>query len=126
MTPPPAPFDAESLARRFAGIGRAPREIAAVTYLDPKWRLLALRHVAGGRSHLVVPLRTVVRDAIGFGAARVVLVHGHPSGDPQPSGADHAYTRLLARTLDAVGVVLFDHLVLAGEAATSMRAMGML
>ena len=123
MTPDRALID---LRARLAGIARAPREVAAIAYLDPKWRLLGMRHVAGRRSHIVVPVRSIVRDAIGWDAARVVLAHGHPSGDARPSGADLSYTRLLARTLEAVGVTLHDHLVMAGDDVTSLRAMGIL
>ena len=48
------------------------------------------------------------------------------SGDASPSAADRALTKRLARALDALGVQLFDHLVLAGERVTSFRALGLL
>ncbi|MGN6376795.1 MAG: JAB domain-containing protein [Sphingomonas sp.] len=118
-------FDAARLL--FAPIGRQRREVAVFAYLDPRWQLLGLRHAPGDCSDAVVlPVREVVRDALALEATRVVMAHNHPGGDPEPSEADRATTRQLARTLDAIGIALFDHLVLAGTRVASFRAMGLL
>ena len=49
-----------------------------------------------------------------------------PSGHAEPSAADRALTKRLARTLDALDVQLADHFILAGERITSFRALGLL
>ncbi len=54
------------------------------------------------------------------------MAHNHPSGDAAPSDLDRALTKRLARALDALGVQLFDHLVIAGDRITSFRALGLL
>ena len=68
----------------------------------------------------------MVADALAFGARIVVIAHAHPSGDPAPSAADIAYTRLLARTLAAIDVRLADHLIVAPAGTTRLRALGLL
>ena len=83
-----------------------------------------MRHVAGGRDHVAISIRTVAADALGFGAVAVVMAHNHPSGDATPSARDVAFTRALAAGLRTLEVVLLDHLVIAGEQATSLRAQG--
>ena len=113
-------------AALLAGIADQPREIAAIGYFDPEWRLLGGRHVVGGATHLVLAIRTLVADALAFGARSVVIAHGHPSGDPSASAADIAYTRLLARTLAAIDVRLADHLIAAPGGTTGLRALGLL
>lgn len=100
--------------------------MAAIGQFDPEWRLLGSRHVAGGARRLAIPVRTVVADALAFGSRAVVIAHGHPSGDPEPSAADIAYTRLLARTLAAIEVRLADHLVVGAKSVVSLRALGLL
>jgi DNA repair protein RadC len=40
------------------------------------------------------------------------MVHNHPSGDPTPSQADIAMTKKVVEALEAVGLILHDHLVL--------------
>ncbi|MEG3164646.1 JAB domain-containing protein [Sphingomonas sp. PB2P19] len=106
----------------FRAIGHARQEILGLGYLDPKRRLLGLRHVAGRRGHVVCSVRNVVADTLMLGAVGVVMAHNHPSGDVRPSERDLAFTRALARGLAAVDVELLDHLVLAGDAVTSIRS----
>ena len=84
-----------------------------------------MRHVVGGRDHVAISIRTVAADALAFDAVGVVIAHNHPSGDATPSARDLAFTRTLAAGLRTVEVVLLDHLVIAGERMTSLRAMGL-
>ncbi len=110
----------------MAGIVDPRREIAAIGYYGPEWRHLGGRHVVGAPSRLTLPIRLIVADALAFGAASVVMAHGHPSGDPTPSMTDIAYTRVLARTLAAIDVRLADHLIAGPDGATGLRALGLL
>nr|WP_246347137.1 JAB domain-containing protein [Sphingomonas jinjuensis] len=98
----------------------------AVAYLDPEWRLLALRHVGGERDHLALPIRSILRDVLAWEAARVVVAHNHPSGDAEPSDGDRAGTRQLAQLLRAIDVTLVDHLVIGAGVVTSLRMRGAL
>ena len=71
-------------------------------------------------------MRAVARDAVMFDAARIVMAHNHPSGDPTPSKADIRVTRRLARALAALGAPLVEHLILARSGGTSLRAAGVI
>ena len=119
------PF-ARACAALLIGVVDPVQEIAAIGHFDPEWRLLGSRHVMGRRSYLALPVRMVVTDALTFGSYSIVIAHGHPSGDPAPSAADIAYTRLLARTLVAIDVRLVDHLIATPGHATGLRAIGLL
>ena len=125
MSARPDPF-ARACAALLVGVVDPAREIAAIGYFDPEWRHLGGRHVVGRARHLVLPIRLMVADALTFDARHVIVAHGHPSGDPTPSTADIAYTRLLARTLAAIDVRLADHLIAAPGGTTGLRAMGLL
>jgi DNA repair protein RadC len=61
-------------------------------------------------SALIHP-REVFRPAVAEGAAGVILVHNHPSGDPAPSAEDRAVTRQLADAGIALGIPVLDHVV---------------
>ncbi|MEG3167716.1 JAB domain-containing protein [Sphingomonas sp. LB3N6] len=126
--PVPSPRIADLAAARalFAGLGHATVETVAVAYLDPNRRLLGMRHVVGGRDRVAISIRTVAVDALGFGAVEVVLAHNHPSGDATPSARDVAFTRALAAGLRTLEIVLLDHLVIAGDQVTSLRALGVI
>lgn len=66
--------------------------------------------------------RAFFRLALRAGAATVIAVHNHPSGESDPSGADLAVTRALAAAGRTVGVELVDHLVIGdGGRFSSIR-----
>lgn len=96
-------------------------------YLDSRGRLLASRTLAVGtlNSALVQP-REVFAPALAEGAAALVLVHNHPSGDPSPSDADAEFTRLVAAAGELFGVPLLDHVIVAEGRWLSMRRLGLL
>ena len=73
-------------------------------------------------SSLVHP-REVFRAAIAEGAAGIVVVHNHPSGDPTPSADDRVLTRQLIDAGRLLDVPVYDHVVVGGERYVScMRA----
>jgi DNA repair protein RadC len=54
----------------------------------------------------------VFRSAISAGAAAVILLHNHPSGDPTPSEADIKVTRDLIRAGQLLKIEVLDHIIL--------------
>lgn len=72
-----------------------------------------VRLTSGGFDSTVLDIRQIVRMAVGAGAAGIVLVHNHPSGDPRPSGADCRMTEKLKLGLESVCIKLVDHVVVS-------------
>ena len=70
--------------------------------------------------------RSLLNRVLEHGAVGLVLVHNHPSGDPQPSRADVIATRRLSALCQAARIELHDHLVVGGSSAVSMRRAGLL
>lgn len=64
--------------------------------------------------------REVFRSAITEGAAGVIVVHNHPSGDPTPSEEDRAVTVQLADAGRALGIPLLDHVIVGGARFVSL------
>ncbi|HSG08059.1 MAG TPA: DNA repair protein RadC [Longimicrobiales bacterium] len=64
--------------------------------------------------------REVFRVAVVEGAAGVILVHNHPSGDPTPSPEDRAVTRQLAEAGRALGIPVLDHVVVGDGVYSSL------
>jgi RadC-like JAB domain len=88
--------------------------------LDGKNVLTAAERVAQGGLHgCGVTPRDVLRPAVRNGAAAVVVVHNHPSGDPTPSREDVVMTEQLAQACALLGVPLLDHVVVARAGAQS-------
>jgi len=107
-------------------VAQARTERVAVAYLDEESRLVALRHTDGRMAGEVgLPVRAIIAEALDMGAAAIVVAHNHPSGDPTPSDADLAATRLLSETARRLGITLQDHLIF-GRECRSMRALGLI
>jgi DNA repair protein RadC len=81
----------------------------------------------GTLSASLVHPREFFRPAIVAGAASVVAVHNHPSGDPHPSAEDREVTRRLSRAGELLGIPLADHVVIGAEGSYySFREEGIL
>jgi len=70
--------------------------------------------------------REVVKIALKYNAAAMVLVHNHPSGNPDPSQADRILTKKLQEALNLVGVRTLDHIVVGREGCVSLAEQGYL
>jgi DNA repair protein RadC len=66
--------------------------------------------------------REVFRVAVGEGAAGIILVHNHPSGDPAPSAEDRAVTRQLGVAGRALGIPVLDHVIIGRGRYSSLAA----
>jgi DNA repair protein RadC len=53
-----------------------------------------------------------LRPAVTEGAAFIILVHNHPSGDPTPSEQDHMLTQELYLAGRVVGIGVLDHVII--------------
>lgn len=93
-----------------------------VLCLNRKNRLIKQVEITSGTAttSLAHP-REVFREAIRHGAAAVICVHNHPSGDPAPSTADIHITRQLRDAAKAVDIDLIDHIILGQPAADPTR-----
>jgi DNA repair protein RadC len=56
--------------------------------------------------------REVLGPALREGAAALILVHNHPSGDPTPSREDLRLTRQLADGARLLDLRLHDHIII--------------
>jgi len=65
--------------------------------------------------------REVFQPAVESSAASVVLVHNHPSGDPEPSREDLLLTKRLVTAGEIMGIEVLDHVIVARRSFVSLR-----
>ncbi len=70
--------------------------------------------------------REVFRSAIVESAASVILLHNHPSGNPEPSQEDISITKQIVEASKVVGIPVHDHIIIAGNSYTSFADRGLL
>lgn len=102
-------------------------EVFALLLLDSRHRVIAFQEVFRGTldGASVYP-REVVKVTLEHNAAAVILVHNHPSGDPEPSQADIKLTLSLRDALNLVGTRTLDHIVVGQEGCLSLAEQGLL
>lgn len=94
-----------------------------IVTLDTKHQVIDTHQITVGTldASLVHP-REVFRAAIKDAASSIILVHNHPSGDPNPSPEDIAVTDRLTRCGETIGIDVLDHIVLGRSEAVSIRS----
>ncbi len=80
----------------------------------------------GSIDQAAVYIREVIRRAIEFGSAAIILVHNHPSGDPAPSRADIEITRSIAEAGKRLNIAVHDHVIIGASGHASLRALGLI
>jgi DNA repair protein RadC len=104
-----------------------PVEEFHVAVLDAQHRLERDVTVTRGilNSSLVHP-REVFREAIAEGAAAIILIHNHPSGDPAPSADDRNVTDQLVAAGRLLDIPVHDHVIIGRGRYTSFAEAGLL
>lgn len=103
------------------------QEVMYQLCLDAKGRRLHICKVSEGEaSGVSVNVRKIVENAILRDAVMVALGHNHPSGVAFPSQEDRDATRRVQAALDAVGVRLVEHIIVADDDYISLRQEGII
>jgi DNA repair protein RadC len=94
-----------------------------ILFLDSRNRLIA-DEVQGQGTINQAPAypREVVRRCLDLHAAAVVLVHNHPSGEPNPSREDVALTGEITRAAATMGIRVHDHIIVGKGKWFSFKA----
>lgn len=102
-------------------------ERVRVLYLDTRNRLILDHWVGDGTlDEAAIHPREVIRRGLDLGAAALILVHNHPSGNPEPSRADIQITHRIAEAGRLLGIIVHDHVIVGQEGHVSLRAKGLI
>lgn len=69
----------------------------------------------GSASETMFPIREMIRDLMLIDAASVIVVHNHPSGQPEPSEQDISSTRKFIAACRLMGIQLLDHIIIGSD-----------
>lgn len=110
-----------------ADMAHRPVERVRVLFLNAKNMLIRDEAMSEGSvDEAAVYVREVMRRALDYHASAIILVHNHPSGDPQPSSQDIKLTREIVEAGRHLGVAVHDHIVIGSAGHSSLRAMGVI
>ncbi len=73
----------------------------------------------GNLNSSVVHPREIFKAAIENNSASIILIHNHPSGNPEPSNEDISITKKVVESGKIMDIPVFDHIIIAGNGFTS-------
>ena len=100
-------------------------ETVVMLCMDAKCKVICCKEIAEGSvNNAGVSVRRIVELALASNATTVILAHNHPSGIAFPSSDDIRTTERISKALEAVDVILADHLVFSDKDWVSMAQSG--
>jgi DNA repair protein RadC len=107
---------------QFSYLRNKSREHLAALYLNARNEMVHKKHLFVGtlNANLVHP-REIFEQALSNNAASVILVHNHPSGDPEPSEADLEITKRIQEAGKIMGIDVLDHIIITKTKVFSFK-----
>ncbi|WP_380184198.1 DNA repair protein RadC [Kalamiella sp. sgz302252] len=103
------------------------REIFMVIFFDSQNRIIHTSEMfAGTIASVEVHPREIVREALQYNAAAIVLAHNHPSGVSTPSMADQDITQQVIDCCQLFNIRVLDHIVIGQGEYTSFAERGLI
>lgn len=102
-------------------------EVFACLFLDNGNRVICFELLFHGtiNESNIYP-REVVKRGLAHNAAKLILAHNHPSGNPSPSQADKEVTKVLQQSLSLVDIQVVDHIVIGHKRCVSFAELGLI
>jgi DNA repair protein RadC len=89
------------------------KEIFKAVLLDGKNKIIKDVTISEGTlTKSIVHPREVIKEAVTESSAALVLIHNHPSGEPQPSQDDIEITNRIISACELVGIKVLDHIII--------------
>ena len=103
----------------------AENELFTVILLNSKSQLISKKVLTEGIvNRAIVYPRQIAEYALKEKAVYVILAHNHPTGDSSPSQKDIEITRHIQESLDTLGIVLKDHIIVCKNEYSSLYDLG--
>ena len=77
----------------------------------------------GGLNSNSIEIRELLVEPIKSSAAKVALIHNHPSGDVAPSESDIHFTNKVNEACKLLGIELIDHIIIGNGRFSSLKRM---
>ncbi|EGB14895.1 DNA repair protein RadC [Pseudodesulfovibrio mercurii] len=118
----------DSLARAaMARLGHKDTEEFWAVFLDTKNRVMAWEQMSKGTTNATAIFpREIAAAALKLEATNVILVHNHPGGGSDPSGADILLTDKVVEACASLDIAVRDHIIVTDHDYYSFNEFGRL
>jgi len=99
-----------------------PREVLMAIYVNVKNEVIDYEFLNEGTiDNVVIYPRRIIEGALSHHASGFIIVHNHPSGDPEPSDEDRNLTSTIFETSRTLDIRLLDHIIVGKKGYFSFR-----
>ena len=100
------------------------QEIVKTAILDTQNRIIkTVTNSIGGLNSNSIEIREILSEPIKSSAAKIALIHNHPSGDSTPSISDINFTIKVNDACKIFGIELIDHIIIGNGEFSSLKRM---
>ena len=122
----PAMTSPKLIVDQVTELTKSSQEQVIALYVDARYHLLEKRIIAIGKQNSVqLEPRDIFAPALILPAHGVVLIHNHPSGDPEPSTDDLNFTQRVLTASQLLGISLIDHIIVGKKTWYSFSEHGL-
>lgn len=98
------------------------QEILMLAMFDSKSMLIGEKVISVGTCNAaLISAREIYRTALQEQAVYIVILHNHPSGNPEPSREDIQVTRKIKQSGEILDILLMDHIIIGDNRYFSFR-----
>ncbi len=103
-------------------MGALEKEYFKGVYLDTQKRIIKEENIfVGSLNESIVHPREIFKIALDENAAAIILLHNHPSGNPNPSDSDIEITKEIVKAGNLLGIEVLDHIIIGGRKYVSLK-----
>ncbi len=98
------------------------QEVVKTLILNNQNQLIRIvTNAIGSINASIVSARDIYREPIRSNAAKIILVHNHPSGDVTPSQSDVDFSHMMMNAGEIFGIELLDHIIIGNGTFSSLK-----
>lgn len=110
------PSDIANMLDDLLNLSRKSEEYVYILAVNVKKIPIGLFEVTHGTNNMsILSAREIYMRALACGAAKIILVHNHPSGDTHPSSDDIKSTESIESAGKMIGIPLLDHIIIGDD-----------
>lgn len=119
--------NAKDLVNMFSSERNQKQENLKAVYLDSRNKIIKEQTIfVGSLNESIINQREIFKIALEENASSVILMHNHPSGDPNPSMADVEATQEILKVAEILKIPLIDHIILGDKKYFSFKEKGLI
>jgi len=112
----------EDVFQYAKNMGMLKKELMKGLYLDTRNKLIRDEVISMGSLNIDYALpRDILSSALEYKATAFILIHNHPSGNPEPSEDDIKFTRKIKEASEILGIPFLDHVIIGKNQYKSLR-----